>query len=131
MAKQGKRQKPTPTEKQRAVLKEAIVLIPLTYNDGTPIPQQTLDDIHEEAYVAFSGWTLEGTVQGAYRMEATGEKQVEYLQKLSVVLPESKISKLEAMIGRWAKMLGQETMLLKVSDFRVKFIEAQGREELP
>jgi hypothetical protein len=72
-------------------------------------------------YVAFHGWTVEGTVKGAYRMQS-GEKRVEDHLKLSVILNESQVADLEAMVARWARTLGQETMLLKVADSTVKFI---------
>jgi hypothetical protein len=101
--------------------KEAIFLIPLTYNDGTRIPQDTIESIYDELFVAFAGWTVEGTVQGAYRMQ-TGEKRVESLVKVSVILDESQLPELEEMIARWAARLGQETILLKIADYIVKFV---------
>lgn len=102
-------------------LKEAVVLIPLTYNDGTRVPRAMLKAIREEILETFQGWTVEGTVKGAYRMRA-GQKRVEDLQKISIVLPTSRVPKLEAMVARWGALLGQEAMLLKVSDLIVKFI---------
>jgi hypothetical protein len=57
--------------------KEAIVLIPLTYNDGTQIPPETIDAICDEIFDTFHGWTIEGRVKGAYQMRSTGRKQVE------------------------------------------------------
>jgi hypothetical protein len=109
-------------------LKEAIVLIPLTYNDGTRISRETLRSIQEEIFVAFHGWTIEGTVKGAYRM-LTGQKRVEDLLKVSVVLDESQISDLEKMVARWCARLGQETMLMKIADFVIKFIPPWGEAE--
>jgi hypothetical protein len=108
-------------------LKEAIVLIPIMFNDGTKVPRATPDAIYDEAYAAFNGWTLEGTVTGAYRMQS-GSKAVERLRKLSIILPKSELSALEEMIRRWGKMLRQEAMLLKVSESEVKFI-LSGPEE--
>lgn len=102
-------------------LKEAVVLIPLTYNDGTRVPAGTLKSIRGEVLEVFQGWTVEGQVKGAYRMR-TGQKRVEDLQKVSIILDASRIPELEAMVARWGALLGQETMLLKLSDFTVKFI---------
>ncbi len=123
MAKTPKRRKPT--VKGNGDLKEAIVLIPLTYNDGTDVPQEILESISDEIYIAFHAWTSEGTVKGAYRMQATGQKRVEDLQKVSVILKESEIAELEGMIARWCAQLGQEVMLLKIADFTIKFIPPQ------
>ena len=126
MAKSRKREKPE--VKKVAQLKEAIVLIPLTYNDGTRVPREILESIREELFVAFHGWTLEGTVKGAYRMR-TGEKRVEELQRIAVILDESQLPELEAIVGRWGARLGQETMLLKVADSIVKFVPPRPESE--
>jgi hypothetical protein len=128
MAKPRKQGKPKAKDKGVSNLKEAVVLIPLTYNDGTQVPQNTLESIREEIFVAFQGWTIEGTVKGAYRMR-TGQKRVENLQKISIVLDQTQIPELEAMIARWAARLGQETMLVKIADFIVKFISPEPEEE--
>jgi hypothetical protein len=115
--------------KRAPKLKEAIVLIPLTYNDGTRVPRKLLKAIRREIFVTFHGWTVEGMVKGAYRMR-TGEKRVEELQKIAVILDESQLPELEAMVGRWGAQLGQETMLLKIADFVVKFVppRTEGKE---
>ena len=51
----------------------------------------------------FHGWTLEGNVKGAYRMQAGGQKRVETLQKVSILLDSSRVSKREEMMGRWCR----------------------------
>jgi hypothetical protein len=119
MAKPRKRGKPK--RKQGDHPKEAIVLIPLTYNDGTEIPRETIESISDEVYVAFNGWMIKGTVKGAYRMQS-GVKRVENLLEVSIVLGESLLPELEEMVGRWAARLGQETILLKITDYVVKFV---------
>jgi hypothetical protein len=101
--------------------KEATVLIPLTYNDGTEVPRETLLGIMDEIFLAFRGWADEGTIKGAYRMRS-GAKRVEELQRIVIVLDESQMPQLEAMVGRWGALLGQETMLLKIADPVVKFV---------
>jgi hypothetical protein len=111
-------------------LKEAVVLIPLTYNDGTKVPQAALRRIRAELFAAFQGWTIEGVVKGAYRMR-TGEQRVEDLQKISVILRESQLPQLESMVGKWAAQLGQETMLMRMADSAIRFILPQERKESP
>ena len=100
MAKPRKRQE---KPKEGANLKEATVLIPLTYNDGTEVPPETIDAICDEIFSVFHGWTLEGNVKGAYRMQAGGQKRVETLQKVSILLDSSRVSKREEMMGRWCR----------------------------
>src|ERR1700681_2406740 len=101
--------KPKAKRKKDSGPREAIVLIPLTYNPGrhdrvTPIPMDTLETVFDEMFLAFEGWTIEGTVKGAYRME-TGKKRVEDLLKVSVILDASRIGELEAMVARWCSRL--------------------------
>ncbi len=128
MAKPRKRQE---KPKEGANLKEAPVLIPLTYNDGTEVPPETIDAICDEIFSVFHGWTLEGNVKGAYRMQAGGQKRVETLQKVSILLDSSRVSKREEMMGRWCARLGQEAMLLKIADSVVKLIPPQPETDEP
>jgi hypothetical protein len=121
MAKPRNRRKSKAKEKGARNPKEAIVQIPLTYNDGTQVPKGTIETIQEQIFAAFAGWTIEGTVKGAYRMQS-GEKRVEDSLKVSIILDESRINELEAMVAQWCGELGQETMLLKITDYVVKFV---------
>ena len=50
---------------------------------------------------------------------------MEHLLKVSVVLKESQISRLESIVARWCAKLGQETMLLKITESVVKFVPPQ------
>src|SRR5438046_1821565 len=81
---------------RRTALKEAVILIPLTYNDGAKVPRRIFHSIRDEVLAAFGGWTVEGTVKGAYRMRS-GEKIVEDLERVSIMLPESRLADLEGM----------------------------------
>jgi hypothetical protein len=83
-----------------------------------------------QLYTVFHGWTLEGTVKGAYHMQSTGEKRVEKLIKVSVILTESQIPVLEGLVAEWCVRLGQETMLLKITDSVVKFVPPRSQGEL-
>ena len=112
-------------------LKEATVLIPLTANDGTPFPPEALDAICNEIFDTFHGWTIEGTVTGAYPMQATGQKRVEELLKVSIILDASRVAQLEGLVRQWCARLGQEVMLLKVADLVVKFVPPQTEGEKP
>jgi hypothetical protein len=49
--------------------KKAIILIPLTYNDGSSVSQEILDGMFEALFVVSGGHTLAGTVRRAYRMK--------------------------------------------------------------
>src|SRR5262245_6994477 len=94
-------------------LKEANVELPLSHNDGSPVPARTLEKFLDELFTAFDGWTIEGKVKGAYRMQ-NQERQVEDLLKVSIVLDAVRIAELEAMVSAWCAELEQEVMLMKV-----------------
>jgi hypothetical protein len=59
----------------------------------------------------------------------TGQKRVEDLLKVAVVLGESQVPELEAMVSGWCAKLGQETMLLKIADYVIKFVPPQTKAE--
>lgn len=110
------------------MLKRATLLIPLTFNDGSAIPRPTLAAIEHEIYLTFKGWTLVGEVKGAYQMQQSGQKKVDRLLHLWVVLEETEIPLLKQMVARFAATLGQETMYLEVSDSQVELISPDGKE---
>jgi hypothetical protein len=126
MAKARRQSKPGGESQDR---KEAIIYIPLTFNDGTKVPEGTIRSICQEMYDAYNGWTMEGKVKGAYRMRSTGKKRVEELMKASLILDESQIPELEGLVARWCARLGQETMLLKITDTVIKFVPPRTAEE--
>jgi hypothetical protein len=129
MAKLRKRLKSS-GERDDQNRKEVLLLLPLTFNDQTEIPRATLESIFDELYIAFHGWTVRGTVRGAYRMKS-GAKQVEDLLEVSVVLDERQLPELERMVAAWCGLLGQEEMLMKITDSVVKFIPPRLTEEQP
>jgi hypothetical protein len=105
-------------------LKKAVILIPLTYNDGTRIPERIQAEIYDELFDVYQGWTIEGTVKGAYRMR-TGEKRVEQLVRVSIVLAQREVPELEKRVARWGELIGQETMLLEVTESVIRFVPAR------
>ena len=113
-------------DKERSIV--AFVQIPLTYNDVSMVPEQILDDIKDQMYLAFDGYTVEGTVNGAYKMTSTGQKRVEDTLKISIVLKAGGKKRLETMAGEWASELGQESILVTYTDFVVVFVEPNNGE---
>lgn len=105
------------------------LLIPLTFNDGSTIPRETLAAIEEEIYLAFKGWTVVGEVEGAYQMRQTGEKKVERLLHVWVVVEEEAVSTLKQMVGRFGTALEQEFMYFEVGESLVEFIPPHREEE--
>jgi hypothetical protein len=45
-----------------------VLLLPITYNDGSHVDQTDLDSIFDDIWVLAGGYTIVGEVTGAYRM---------------------------------------------------------------
>lgn len=101
--------------------KKAILLIPLTYNDGSRVPQEVLDEIFEAIFVLSGGYTAAGTVQGAYRMR-DGSKQTDNLEQVWVAYEEVDKPALRELVARFCSLLGQEMMYLEFADSIIEFI---------
>ena len=98
-----------------------IILIPLTYNDGTQVPKAVLDDIEADLFALASGYTIAGTVKGAYRMQ-DGSKQVDDSVQMWVVVDEQDGDALRALVAQIGTKLGQESMYLERMTSSVEFI---------
>jgi hypothetical protein len=108
--------------KVNGMLRKVTLLIPLTFNDGTSVPGEVLEKFREEVFVAFQGWTQVGQVEGSYRMQTTGAKQVDRLLQVWVVVDDQAIPELKQMVARLGSLLGQESMYFEESDAKVEFI---------
>jgi hypothetical protein len=111
---------------KRKKQKKAVILVPLTYNDGSRVPDEVLEAIYDEVYETFGAYTIEGQALGAYRM-SSGEKRVERLERFCIVVTEAELPTLRKMVARWGRMLGQETMYLETVDSHVEFLSPHGR----
>jgi len=107
--------------------KKVILLVPLTFNDGSMIAQATLDAIFEELFVEYGGYTIAGTVQGTYRMQS-GARQVDVSQEVWVAVAEGELQGLRERVGKYCAMLGQEVMYFEVTDATVEFIAPPAEE---
>jgi hypothetical protein len=101
--------------------KKAILLIPLTYNDGSQVSQEVLDSIFEAIFVLSGGYTAAGTVRGAYRMR-DGSKQTDVLEQVWIAYEEGDQPALRELVGRFCSLLGQEMMYLEFADSLIEFI---------
>ncbi len=105
-------------------MKKVTLLIPLTFNDGTTVPEALLERIEDEVFVAFNGWAAVGEVSGAYRMAQTGKKQVDRLMQVWILVPEADLSALREMVSRFGGWLEQEVMYFEVADAQVELLPA-------
>ena len=101
--------------------KKAILLIPLTYNDGSHVPEEVLDEIYEALFTLSGGHTSAGTVRGAFRMR-DGTKQTDILEQVWVAYEETDEGALRELVARFCALLGQEAMYLEFTDSVIELI---------
>ena len=102
-------------------LPKYLLLVPLRYNDGTPVPEEVILELKEELVLLANGWTMAGTVEGAYRM-ADGRQQIDHSLQFWIVVNEDRFSELERIVGELGHKLGQESMFLETPGGMVYFV---------
>ena len=95
------------------------LLLPVNYNPppgtkgkGPPVPREIIDGILDEIYVVAGGYSITGTVQGAYPMES-GERQNDDSLQIWMWVCEEDVPALKSLVGKIGKKLGQEMMYLE------------------
>jgi hypothetical protein len=99
-----------------------IALLPLSFNDGRAVSEARLARYLDRLYVLADGYTVAGTVTGAYRMKS-GAKQVDRCLEIWVVLKRSQEPALKRWLAKIGKDLSQETMYLERTSGAVTFIK--------
>lgn len=100
---------------------KVILLIPLTYNDGSAVAQATFDEIYDALFALCDGYTVAGEVRGAYRMQ-TGAKQVDALVEVWVAVEPNLLDELRRLVAGLGSKLGQEAMYLERTGGTVELI---------
>lgn len=98
-----------------------VVLVPLRFNDGTQVPNDVILDFQEKLFLLGGGFTLAGTVEGAYLM-ADGKKQIDHSQTYWIGVPEDRIDELRTIVSELGDTLGQESMYLEHTGSRIEFV---------
>ena len=98
-----------------------VLLLPLTYNDRSQIPQEVLDHALDELYILAGGHHIGGVGKGAYRMR-NGSKQVDYSLEVWVAVEEEDVPALKELVAKFAQMLDQESIYLERTGGSVEFI---------
>ncbi len=98
-----------------------VMLLPLTYNDKSEVPKLVRDQIEDEIYLLAGGYRYGATGSGAYRMKS-GQKQIDVTQEVWIAVEEAGEEALKEMVGRFATLLGQESIYLERTGGTVEFI---------
>jgi hypothetical protein len=97
------------------------LLIPLHYNDGTPVAESELDQIYDEIYVLGNGVTHAAIVHGAYRMK-DGAKKIDRSAEVWVAIEPGQESELKRLAAAICRRLKQESIYLEKSEATIEFI---------
>lgn len=100
-----------------------LLLVPTKFNDGTDVPPSVFACLDEQLFAKFHGFTVDGTVKGAYRME-DGSKAIDHSVVYWIVLREGQEDVLRSLVADLAKELGQESMYMEKTGSTVDFVKA-------
>ena len=107
-----------------------ILLLPLNYNDGSEVPQAVTDRICNEIMKIAQGYTLAGTVTGAYRMK-DGSTQIDRSTEVWIGIEASKEKEFKRLVGIFAYRLRQEALYLECCGSTIEYITPLLPENLP
>ena len=89
-----------------------IILLPLNFNDGSAVPKKVLREALEALCELADGYTIEGNVQGVYRM-TSGRKQEDVLMKVWVLIGPEKADALKKLVSGFCRRMGQEKIWME------------------
>lgn len=102
-------------------MKKCVLLIPTRYNDGRKVEDYKLENALNEIANLTGGYTIDGEVIGAYKMNS-GTIQREVSRKLWIVCENEIIDKLKTLVLSLKKQFQQECMYFSVTDETVMFL---------
>ncbi len=110
--------------------KKAIILLPTTFNDGSPVPPALMSRIFRELDAAFDGYSQGGLVHGSYRM-ADGTVVKDNSLMVWLILPDEarEVARVRQLAAKFAAMLQQESLYLEVMDVDTDFVRPDEGEE--
>ncbi len=101
--------------------KKVVLLVPLTYNDGQPVPLSIREAIYAELFALCGGLSVVGKVRGSFRMD-DGSKQEDELEQVWLAVEEDAMPALRTMVSGFARKLHQEKMYFEITEARVELL---------
>ena len=99
------------------------ILIPTTYNNGSPVSHQLLANFRRRLADIFGGYTDAGLVKGAWRSGVNCPMVVERNIELWVICDDRKLVELRQFAALMADNLDQESVYLEWHETNVEFIQ--------
>lgn len=101
-----------------------VILLPLHDNAGLPFTEVQMQEAIDALYILANGYSIEGRVQGAYRMKS-GKKQEDELLRVSVLIAPECADELRALVREFCRRWGQECIWLEKSNSVVELVEPE------
>jgi hypothetical protein len=100
---------------------KALFYLPLYDNDGRDLMAE-IEEVQEEIYLRFMGWTFQGFVKGAYRMP-DGTQSRDLSSAYIVVLDEAQMTELERVLRDFKSKTLQDAIYLEIQrDVEIRFV---------
>ena len=108
-------------------MKKCIILLPTFYNDGRAVPVTVMDDLLDQIYDQFGGYTVAGLVYGAYPMKG-GCKARDISLEVWVAVDPARVHQLRRLVAKFCAILKQETIYFEVLDSELEFIGPEAQD---
>lgn len=102
-------------------LRKCILLLPMTYNDGTDVPSEVMAGILRNIDEEFDGHTVDGLCDGVYKMD-DGTMVNDKSLKVWVAVDPDRVEELKKLAARFAGVLKQESLYFEVTEAEVEFV---------
>ncbi|MAT16794.1 MAG: hypothetical protein CMJ46_16165 [Planctomyces sp.] len=91
-------------------MKQFITLVPINFNDGTPVPAETLESIKWLFWETFGGATIEGPLEGHWVDPKSGKHYQDSLLRVTVVAGAEKLEEAREIARQICRTLDQEAI---------------------
>jgi hypothetical protein len=102
-------------------VKKCVILLPTAYNDGALIPPAVLQGIFKEFDRKFDGYSIDGPINGTYKMDDGSVVRDKSIRVWFMVDP-LRIDELKGLARGIARTLKQESIYFEVTEAEIELI---------
>jgi hypothetical protein len=100
-------------------MKKVTVLIPMNYNNGSPVPKQIFTQFEKQLLRIAGGYSMDGIVEGGWRADET-----DYFDKSKrYIILTDQVEVIKSLTIEIGKQLEQQAMYFEVQETNIEFIE--------